>query len=84
MKISTKKLLAKLEKRTTFPLTEGTIWLENDDQDTCTVCGREHVSDNIMLPEQYGAPVCMDCVHDIVDHVMCAHDNKKALKLKKK
>jgi len=30
-----------------------------------------------MIPEQFGAPICFNCVLDIVDAVMTADDKNK-------
>lgn len=81
MKISTKKLLAKLDNRTTFPLVPLN---DKGETDGCQVCGKNYQSEDVMIPWEFGAPVCMNCAHDIVDHVLCAHLKEKALKLKKK
>lgn len=77
MKISTKKLLKRLSKRTEFPLVET---YQNDIvrmYESCQICGEPYYSNDVMIPENYGAPICMNCVHDIVDAVLTADDKIK-------
>jgi hypothetical protein len=81
MKISTKKLLKRLSKRTEFPLVE-TYQNDNSPKEECNVCGELYYSNDVMIPEQFGAPICMNCALDIVDAVMTAHEEGLAKEVK--
>ena len=73
MKISTKNLLKRLDNRTEFPIVEPN---DKGNIDGCQACGKNYPSEYVMIPERFGAPICFNCVLDIVDAVMTADDKK--------